>query len=71
MKGAAGDARAAECFDRAGNTRGIIKACRLRGVLQEAVDAFQAVLDNGTLADLPATQKAMAKVLLTDGRNSA
>ena len=64
VRAAEGDARVAECFDRKSNTCGIVKACRLRGVMAEAADAFQAVLDKYTLADLLVNQKALAKVLL-------
>lgn len=57
------DARPAECFDRASNTCRIAASCRLRGVLQEAVDAFHAVLDRYTLEDLTTNRAALAKVL--------
>ena len=46
------DALPAECFDSANNTCVITPACHLRKVLQEAVDAFYAVLGQYTLADL-------------------
>src|SRR4051794_469268 len=41
-----------ECFDLATNTCRIASACRLRGVAIEARDAFFAVLDRYTLADI-------------------
>jgi Rrf2 family transcriptional regulator, nitric oxide-sensitive transcriptional repressor len=41
----------AECF-AAGNECIITRYCRLRGVLHESLDAFHAVLDKYTLADL-------------------
>jgi Rrf2 family nitric oxide-sensitive transcriptional repressor len=66
VKAAEGDALPAECFDRRSNTCGIVKACRLRGVLEEAVDAFQAVLDQYSLADLLVNQKALARILLSN-----
>jgi len=44
--------RIVECFDLETNTCPIVPACRLRGVLQNALDAFFAVLDGYTLADL-------------------
>ena len=49
-----------ECFDPARNTCPLEPACELRRALQEAVDAFFAVLDRYTLADLlkPAPQLA-------------
>jgi len=40
----------------------IVKVCRLRGVLQEAVDAFYAALDRYTLADLVRNRCALAEV---------
>jgi len=42
----------AECFDPEHNTCALAGRCRLEGVLHEAVDAFHAVLDRYTLADL-------------------
>jgi Rrf2 family nitric oxide-sensitive transcriptional repressor len=41
-----------ECFDRGTNTCPIAPACGLIGVLVEARDAFLAVLDKYTLADV-------------------
>jgi Rrf2 family nitric oxide-sensitive transcriptional repressor len=58
-----GDAVPAECFDRAANTCCIVRACELRGVLAEAVDAFHAVLDRYTLADITANGRALARAL--------
>lgn len=40
-----------ECFG-AGNECIITRCCRLRGILHEGLDAFDAVLDKYTLADL-------------------
>jgi Rrf2 family transcriptional regulator, nitric oxide-sensitive transcriptional repressor len=40
-----------ECF-AAGNRCLITRSCRLRGILHEGLDAFNAVLDKYTLADL-------------------
>ncbi len=53
----------AECFDRRTNTCSIAPHCRLRGVLAEAVRAFDAVLAKYTLADLVENHRALAKVL--------
>lgn len=47
-----GDDRPAECFDAERDQCRITRACRLKGVLREAVRAFHAVLDRYTLADL-------------------
>lgn len=41
-----------ECFDREENTCPIAPACRLAGILGEALDAFFTVLDRYTLADI-------------------
>lgn len=40
-----------ECFDMATNTCPIAPVCTLSGVLEQALDAFLAVLDSRTLAD--------------------
>ena len=40
-----------ECF-RAGGECVITRSCHLRGILHEGMDAFNAVLDKYTLADL-------------------
>lgn len=41
-----------ECFDPATNTCPLIRACRLKGALAEAVAAFYQTLDTYSLADL-------------------
>jgi Rrf2 family nitric oxide-sensitive transcriptional repressor len=56
-----GDAPA-ECFREDGACV-IAPACRLAGVLQEALDAFYAVLDRYTLADLVANRRRLAAIL--------
>jgi len=58
-----------ECLHHAGYCR-IERACVLRGVLRDATNAFLAVLDSHTLADLLRPQKALA-MLLFDTRSSA
>jgi len=61
-----GAAVPAECF---GEDRGhcrITKLCRLSGVLREAVEAFYAVLDRYTLADITRNRQQLAKVLFFD-----
>jgi Rrf2 family nitric oxide-sensitive transcriptional repressor len=61
-----------ECFDRQTDACPITPACRLRGALVEAKDAFLAVLDGYTLADFagaPAQRRAL--VQLWAGRTSA
>ena len=53
----------AECFGQEPDNCAIAQICRLRGVLKEAVNAFYAVLDEYTLADLVHNSAALAKVL--------
>jgi Rrf2 family nitric oxide-sensitive transcriptional repressor len=40
-----------------------VRACRLRGVLKEAVDAFYAVVDKYTLEDLVTERSGVARLL--------
>ena len=47
-----------ECFDRDRNTCIVASACGLRGVLDEALGAFLAVLDRYSLADLVADPRS-------------
>ena len=61
-----GAAVVAECFSEDGNHCAITRICRLRGVLGEAVEAFHAVLDRYTLADLVQNRQSLAKVLFID-----
>jgi len=51
----------AECFGQ--GACAIASVCRLRGVLGDAVDAFYAVLDRSTLADVVANGAALAPIL--------
>jgi Rrf2 family nitric oxide-sensitive transcriptional repressor len=44
--------RIVECFDQETNTCIISSACRLKGVLRAALDAFLSALDRYTLGDL-------------------
>jgi Rrf2 family transcriptional regulator, nitric oxide-sensitive transcriptional repressor len=53
----------AECFDREHNRRRVVGACRLAGVLREATEAFHAVLERHTLADLVRNPGALATIL--------
>lgn len=52
-----------ECFDGAHNRCVITGACRLRGALREALQAFLAVLDGYTLADLVAQPDVLRRHL--------
>jgi len=54
-----------ECFDAETNTCRIQPACILRGVLEEALEAFVSTLDRYTLADLVATRRRTLGRLLT------
>jgi Rrf2 family nitric oxide-sensitive transcriptional repressor len=56
----------AECFDRERNRCVITPICKLRHVLDEAVKAFYAALDQYTLEDLLRNRHAVAKVLFID-----
>ena len=53
----------AECFGEEGGHCAITRICRLRGVLGEAVEAFHAVLDRYTLADLVRNRQALGQIL--------
>lgn len=53
-----------ECFNCETNRCVITSACRLKGVLHEALDAYFAVLDQYTLDDFVGDNKALAKILL-------
>jgi Rrf2 family transcriptional regulator, nitric oxide-sensitive transcriptional repressor len=52
-----------ECFDRRTNTCPLARGCGLRGVLGEALDAFFAVLDRYSLADLVAQPQWVARLV--------
>jgi Rrf2 family nitric oxide-sensitive transcriptional repressor len=64
-----------ECFDNAHNTCRLDGHCRLKGVLQQAMDSYLAVLDGVTLADLiepmpmpiASGTKASARIKLVPG----
>ena len=53
----------AECFGPEPDNCPIARICRLRGVLQEAVNAFYSVLDDYTLADLVQNRAMLGKAL--------
>jgi len=54
----------AECFGSRPDRCRIHRACRLKGVFKEAADAFYAVLDRHTLADLVRNKEALSRILL-------
>jgi Rrf2 family nitric oxide-sensitive transcriptional repressor len=61
----------AECFDRETNRCAITAPCRLRGVLADAVRAFNQVLAQYTLADLVQNRAAIVKVVPMPMRHAA
>jgi Rrf2 family transcriptional regulator, nitric oxide-sensitive transcriptional repressor len=52
-----------ECFDRNTNSCPLVRGCGLKGALQEAFDAFLAVLDRYSLADFVADPQWVARVI--------
>lgn len=63
VRAAEGPAVPAECFAPDAGFCPIVRGCVLRGVLDDAVGAFYAVLDRRTLADLVPTPAALPGVL--------
>ena len=57
------NSRLAECFDRETSCCRIEPACRLRGILRVALEAFFQELDRHTLADLLAPRAKLVKLL--------
>lgn len=55
------------CLERRGYCR-IQRVCVMRGVLRDATQAFLAVLDGYTLADLIKPRRALSSLLLLDRR---
>ena len=51
-----------ECFDGGANTCRLSSACGLKGVLHDAFDAFLAVLDRHTIADMVARPRWAARL---------
>lgn len=51
-----------ECFDQATNTCPLSRACGLQGALRDALDAFMAVLDRYSVADLVARPRWAARL---------
>lgn len=58
-----GDFHMVECFDTASNGCAIARACRLRGVLSRALEAYLSVLDEHTLADLTQPRTGLSRLL--------
>lgn len=58
------DFAVAECFQRGGNNKCLITpACRLKGALKAAVNAFVTVLDDYTVADLVEDNTDLTRLL--------
>lgn len=57
------DTELVECFESGGGDCRIASVCVLRSVLHEALEAFFAVLDRYTLADLLAPKSDLARLL--------
>ena len=64
VRAAEGAAVPAACFEEPAGSCAIVRACRLHGVLREAIDAFYAVLARTTLADLTANRARLRLVML-------
>lgn len=58
--------RIVECFDDQSNTCPITKVCGLAGMIDEALAAFLAVLDQKTLADVLGKSVGLGAVLKLD-----
>jgi Rrf2 family nitric oxide-sensitive transcriptional repressor len=52
-----------ECFDRSSNRCRIAGGCGLQPVLKEAIDAFLAVLDRYSLADVARRKSLLVQML--------
>lgn len=59
-----GAAEPAECFGEHPGACCIARICKLRDVMQQAIDAFYQVLDDCTLEDLMDNRHKLAKVLV-------
>lgn len=72
VRRAEGTMTVVECFDKAKNTCPLTRACGLKGALNEALDAFNTVLDRYTLADFVTEPRFSARLLaLTPGPRHA
>lgn len=57
------DAGLVECFDPTHNTCPIDGACRLKGILADAMEAFWSVLDKHSVADLTGEHQRLVQIL--------
>ncbi len=63
VRGTEQDFTLTECFDAANNRCVLSPACRLRKAMHEALEAFFAVLDGYTLADVAANERQIRKLV--------
>lgn len=61
------DFRIVECFDNGTNSCCIAPACRLKHLLRDALEAWIAVLDGATLADLVTRPAPLRRLLALTG----
>jgi Rrf2 family nitric oxide-sensitive transcriptional repressor len=61
-----GDFALVECFPGGAAGCFIVPACRLKGVLREALEAFMSVLDRHTIGDLSANNPKLRKLLISE-----
>src|SRR5262245_19863439 len=69
MRSAEANLRLVECFDVKTNMCPILGICELKPVLGEALNAFLAVLDRYTLADLLSRRKRVSLAKVFSGAN--
>lgn len=70
VRDAEGQVMPAECFAPEKSDCAILRSCQLKGVLAEAVEAFYAVLDRYTLADITRNRRTLATILHFHPRRS-
>lgn len=70
VRGTEEDLAIVECFGAGRSNCPIVPACALRGMLAGAIDAFFAVLDGRTLADLLEPRKQLVSILREAGNKA-
>lgn len=60
----------AECFADVDSTCPLVSACRLKGILSDAAEAFYARLDDVTLETLMCNNAALLRILTPDSCNA-
>jgi Rrf2 family nitric oxide-sensitive transcriptional repressor len=71
VRGTEADSAIVECFEPQSPECCIAPACGLRGVLARALEAFFAVLDRHTLADLMKSEKQLTPLLFAPPKRRA